>query len=124
VIPAAVATELGGGSVEGFLDGFVVFAPLRRGHRGKAGSNIRSTGIWTDDYVADCLASGNCSCDRCDGGSFCSKNALEVDYVRQQYVDVSAQRFICKVTQSLRRGIEVASDLHGVNGCIRLTGTV
>jgi hypothetical protein len=27
VIPAALATELGGGSVGGFLDGFVVFAP-------------------------------------------------------------------------------------------------
>ena len=71
--------------------GFVFFAPLRRGHNGKPGSGIRSTGIHTDDYVAACLVNGNCDCHRCDGGSACSKNALEVDYVRQQYVDISAQ---------------------------------
>jgi hypothetical protein len=75
-----------------FVDaGFVFFAPLRRGHKGKEGSQIRSTGVHLDDYIGNCVATGDCDCNRCDGGSFCPPNALEMDYLRQQSADVRAQ---------------------------------
>jgi hypothetical protein len=35
--------------------GYVVFAPLRRGHCGYEGSQIKSTGVYIDDYVAACI---------------------------------------------------------------------
>ncbi len=70
---------------------FVVFAPLRRGHKGRAGSQIHSTGVHTDTYVGNCIARGNCDCNRCDGGVVCPPNALEMDYLRQQSADVVSQ---------------------------------
>ena len=92
--------------------GFVVFAPLRRGHVGTTTSPLKSTGIYTDDYVDDCLLNGNCECHRCDGGSSCSKNALEVDYVRQQYVDVTAQLLYIRAHGAIGRdGGEVSGSL-------------
>ncbi|HEV8366545.1 MAG TPA: alpha/beta fold hydrolase [Pyrinomonadaceae bacterium] len=65
--------------------GFVVFAPLRRGH---FGDGLASTGIHTDEYVADCLSSGQCPpCNLLDPNT-CIANAYAIDYLRQQYVDV------------------------------------
>ena len=69
--------------------GFVVFAPLRRGHRGKEGSEIRSTGVHTDDYVNYCQIDG-CNDPRCSAAD-CSTNALQVSYMRDQRADVQDQ---------------------------------
>jgi hypothetical protein len=71
--------------------GFVFFAPLRRGHKGKEGSLIRSTGVHIDEYVGSCIARGDCDCNRCDGGVVCPPNALEMEYLRQQSADVRDQ---------------------------------
>jgi dienelactone hydrolase len=81
--------------------GFVVFAPLRRGHSAKTPDNppdnwqkISSTGVFTDDYVSGCLTSGNCSCNVCGlplPTSICTSNRYEVDYIRQQVADVRQQ---------------------------------
>lgn len=65
--------------------GFVVFAPLRRGHFGEG---IASTGIHTDEYVSQCLLSGQCApCNPLDPIT-CIENAYAIDYLRQQWVDV------------------------------------
>jgi hypothetical protein len=58
--------------VKYFVDkGFVVFAPLRRGHSAATPSTIpigwhkiSSTGVHTDDYVSNCLISGNAAATR------------------------------------------------------------
>lgn len=70
--------------------GWVVFAPLRRGH---SGSNIASTGVHTDDYVDNCVNSGPCSCNTCAVGEvpFCGRNGYEVNYIKQQVEDVREQ---------------------------------
>ncbi|MCI0572382.1 MAG: hypothetical protein L0Y66_16635, partial [Myxococcaceae bacterium] len=53
--------------VEEFVDkGYVVFAPLRRGHSAKNGS-IRSTGLHIDDYVANACGAA-CDGEDCPGG--------------------------------------------------------
>ena len=79
--------------------GFVVFAPLRRGHAARTPETvpsewkkIESTGVHTDDYVADCQRNRNCpSCDKAS----CPNGKLIVDYIRQQVADVADQiRFI------------------------------
>src|SRR6266550_4361231 len=41
-----------------------------------------------------------------------------------RHVDVSAQRFVCKVAQNQRGGIEGTPNLHRVNGPLGLTGCV
>lgn len=65
--------------------GFVVFAPLRRGHFGEG---IGSTGIHTDEYVSQCVLSGQCApCNPLDPIT-CIENAYAIDYLRQQWVDV------------------------------------
>jgi len=89
--------------------GFVVFAPLRRGHEGQSGSSIRSTGVHTDDYVSACLLSGTCSCSRCDGHAACPENALEVDYIRQQYLDVWYQLLYIKGQDAIAADLSAAS---------------
>jgi len=81
--------------------GFVVFAPLRRGHSAKTPSpvpddwqKISSTGVFTDDYVNNCLTFGNCNCNVCGvplPTGICTYNRYEVDYIRQQVVDVREQ---------------------------------
>ncbi|HEY0461438.1 MAG TPA: alpha/beta hydrolase [Pyrinomonadaceae bacterium] len=81
--------------------GFVVFAPLRRGHSANTPSPkpadwqpISSTGVFTDDYVKNCLISGKCSCNVCGielPASGCKSNRYEVDYIRQQVSDVRQQ---------------------------------
>ncbi|MCA1593266.1 MAG: hypothetical protein LC754_11575 [Acidobacteria bacterium] len=88
--------------------GFVVFAPLRRGHFYE--SDFRSTGVHIDRYVNKCqrsqeaaLASGLpqlfCGSVFCRQAVACSDphraNALEVGYLREQSDDVREQiRFI------------------------------
>jgi hypothetical protein len=81
--------------------GFVVFAPLRRGHFAKTPSpvpdnwqKISSTGVFTDDYASGCTQNGGCVCKICNlpvPDSFCGYNRYEVDYIRQQYIDVREQ---------------------------------
>ena len=81
--------------------GFVVFAPLRRGHFANTPSpiptnwqKISSTGVFTDDYAAACLLTGNCACKISNVSfptSFCGYNRYEVDYIRQQVADVRDQ---------------------------------
>jgi hypothetical protein len=81
--------------------GFVVFAPLRRGHSARTPGTIplgwqkiSSTGVHTDEYASNCLSSGNCNCNFC-GTSFptniCTYNRYEVDYIRTQVWEVSQQ---------------------------------
>jgi hypothetical protein len=82
-------------------NGFVVFAPLRRGHYAKTPSpqkpnwqKITSTGVFTDDYVKDCLLKGNRTCSLCgvpNPPSICTSNQYEVDYICQQVADVREQ---------------------------------
>jgi dienelactone hydrolase len=83
-----------------FVDkGFVVFAPLRRGHSAQTSSKpgwqkITSTGVFTDDYVDRCVIGGNCSCNVCGisiPNSTCTSDRYEVDYIRQQVSDVRQQ---------------------------------
>ena len=88
--------------------GFVVFAPLRRGHRGEPGSLIKSTGIHTDVYVNKCMRSyetaladgggyeylfcGSVSCRQEISCSYSRRaNAIELFYIRKQIEDVDAQ---------------------------------
>ena len=84
--------------------GFVVFAPLRRGHLYEPG--FSSTGVHTDKYVNKCMRSqtaaqnGDLSYLFC-GSVFCRQNvpcaspdrdnALEVEYMRMQTDDVRDQ---------------------------------
>jgi pimeloyl-ACP methyl ester carboxylesterase len=77
--------------------GFVVFAPLRRGHVAKTPgeeppnwNRIASTGMFTDDYVQFCSAT-NCIHFACNAAPGCSGNELQVDYIRQQVIDVADQ---------------------------------
>jgi hypothetical protein len=89
--------------------GWVVFAPLRRGYRLKPDDEviIRSTGIHIDDYVTACMRTPfeaafsdtphlYCSStDYCRPNVPCSnpfkKNAVETDYLNQQRTDVRDQ---------------------------------
>ena len=83
--------------------GFVVFAPLRRGHYG---AHIRSTGIYTDTYVDKCRrsqsqAQGSDSSFLFCGSVFCRQdvacsdphygNAVETSYIYTQSEDVGLQ---------------------------------
>ncbi|HTH36918.1 MAG TPA: hypothetical protein VL572_03090 [Pyrinomonadaceae bacterium] len=75
--------------------GFVVFVPLRRGHVARTPENVSpewksigSTGVYTDDYAANCQKNRNCpSCDKAS----CPNGKLVVDYIRQQVEDVADQ---------------------------------
>ena len=69
--------------------GWVVFAPLRRGHSGDEGSQIRSTGVHIDEYVTYCQAAA-CGDPRC-AIPVCSGDALEVSYTGTQREDVRDQ---------------------------------
>lgn len=78
--------------------GFVVFAPLRRGHHARTPSpepphwnQIFSTGVHTDDYVQECLATACLDQVRCNFVPFCDEQQLEVDYMRRQVIDVRDQ---------------------------------
>ncbi|HUQ32219.1 MAG TPA: hypothetical protein VM095_08860 [Pyrinomonadaceae bacterium] len=80
--------------------GFVVFAPLRRGHYG---DGIASTGVYIDDYVGDCLRTYQCRpCELLDPAT-CTENAYQVDYLRQQYVDVIDQVYYIRNHPSVGR---------------------
>lgn len=75
--------------------GFVVFAPLRRGSIAKTPDTIppnwekiESTGVHTDDYVANCKTNRNCT--HCTS-IHCPEGLSDVDYIRQQVADVAAQ---------------------------------
>ena len=97
-----------------FVDnGYVVFAPLRRGHFANPPDpeipdwfEIHSTGIHTENYVTKCLRSQQQASngDRPHlyrGSSYCrgdslflgtyEENAVEVDYVRRQHIDIRDQ---------------------------------
>ena len=76
-------------------NGFVVFVPLRRGHAARTPEpvpsdwkRIESSGVYTDDYAANCQKNRNCpSCDKAS----CPNGMLVVDYIRQQVADVADQ---------------------------------
>jgi len=75
--------------------GFVVLVPLRRGHSARTPERIpsnwkriESTGVYTDDYAADCKANRNCPA--CTKDS-CPDGLIEIDYIRQQVADVADQ---------------------------------
>ena len=79
--------------------GFVVFMPLRRGHLAKVPKDVEnlkgwqkiaSSGVHIDDYLDNCQKKGNCKCDLCGIGNvgLCSREALDVDYLRKQVADV------------------------------------
>jgi hypothetical protein len=82
--------------------GFIVFAPLRRGHVTDTGSEpstawIQSTGVHIDDYVSQCQRDGNCGCylhgvwyEHCELRTY-----IELGYLRDQVPDVrEAAHFI------------------------------
>ena len=76
-------------------NGFVVFVPLRRGHRARTPEplpsnwiRIESTGVYTDDYAADCKK--NLNCPSCTKDS-CPDGLIDVDYIRQQVAEVADQ---------------------------------
>lgn len=92
--------------------GFVVFAPLRRGHKSESNPIFRSTGVYIDHFTDKCMRDprnppepqynvlpqlyfGSPYC-RSDAGYFThSRNAFEVAYIRSQHEDVREQiRFI------------------------------
>ena len=85
-------------------EGYVFFAPLRRGHYASEPDNppsgwqsITSTGIFTDDYANNCVLTGNCSCNTCSAPAptTCNYNRYEVNYIYRQVEDVREQtRFI------------------------------
>ncbi|HEY7783437.1 MAG TPA: hypothetical protein VIB00_01850, partial [Pyrinomonadaceae bacterium] len=100
--------------------GYVVFAPLRRGHSGVTGSQIKSTGIHTDTYVNKCMRSQESAI--AQGGGFqhlfcgsvfcrqdvaCSHpqraNAIELFYIRNQVEDVDAQIEYIKSRAAINR---------------------
>lgn len=76
-------------------NGFVVFAPLRRGSSAKTPGTIppnwkkiESTGVFNDDYVANCKINRNCtSCTLLS----CPDGLTDVDYTRQQVAEVADQ---------------------------------
>jgi dienelactone hydrolase len=84
--PCAVVEEFVG-------KGYVVFAPLRRGHEAKDGS-IRSTGVHIDDFVeAQCGSA--CDVLNCTG-VFCDaeeelQGAYQVDYLDNQVFEIREQ---------------------------------
>ena len=76
--------------------GFVVFAPLRRGHSAKTPDpepanwhRIESTGVHTDDYVLECAVTNCLNQARCNFPLSCTEGLLEVDYMRRQVIDVA-----------------------------------
>lgn len=79
--------------------GFVVFAPLRRGHVAKAPGDeppnwnrISSTGVHTDDYVLQCVVTNCIDQARCTFAfPTCTADLLEVDYMNKQVIDVADQ---------------------------------
>lgn len=78
--------------------GFVVFAPLRRGHAARTPSpqppnwnKIASTGVHTDDFVQECRVTNCLDQVRCNFVPLCSEKQLEVDYMKRQIPDVRDQ---------------------------------
>jgi pimeloyl-ACP methyl ester carboxylesterase len=78
--------------------GFVVFAPLRRGHEANTPdprpgnwNKISSTGVHTDDFVQECRVTNCIDQVRCNFVPFCNEEHLEVDYMKRQIPDVRDQ---------------------------------
>ena len=103
--------------------GWIVFAPLRRGHfsdrdkNKKRGANeLRSTGLHIDEYVTKCMRVNAleslidlpelyCSSKRCRPDVPCGmnfkQNAVELAYLKDQYVDVREQIKYMKLRPAL-----------------------
>lgn len=95
--------------------GFVVLVPLRRGHSARTPEpippgwkRIESTGVYTDDYAADCKKNRNCpSCTK----DSCPDGLIEIDYIRQQVAEVADQiRYIKKLSAIGKNAIGKLAD--------------
>jgi hypothetical protein len=106
--------------------GYVVFAPLSRGHKSKSDSEFRSTGIYIDTFVDKCMREPKGQNEApypffpqlYFGSPYCRpgmtefipnpRNAFEVDYIRSQHEDVRDQIGFVKSRQGFTDGSKFA----------------